>query len=501
MKLLADYHVHSKFSGFFHGKNTIEELARAANAVGLKEIAITDHGFKHLFGTTKSKIKKARQIIDEINEWSSTKVLLGIEADIIAEDGTIDVDNETLALLDILIVGYHRMIKTDFAGYFGKTDKTEESKQKCTNAFVNAIKRYPVTIVSHLDSVLTTDLYEVGRACAEKGAMIEINERHTNWTKEQFDELVASDCMFVVNSDAHRREDVGEVDKCLEMIKKYNIPTENIANVKFEMFERSEKDLELEAFTGFYQHQLEEKKLQEEEERAKQIVHKETLSDEMEEALRQIAEEQGIAYKTVKEGEEETETTLASHIDELFMIKEAQDFMSQNKLQEFNSQNEKLEEVEEVAAEEQPVVEQKAETPVVQTPVEPEKVEEQLPTSEKVDEPVVEATANEKPVQNKEAPKDASDVLNIAVKPAKPAEKPKAEPKQVVTKTKTTTITRTPTTQKSVVSRTTTSKSTQKITVEKNEKPAAKKTTKARGGFIDADAISGASEKKKPASK
>ena len=112
MRLLADYHVHSKFSRFFHAKNTIEELVLSANAMGLQEIAVTDHGYKHWCRTSKANMKKARQIIDEINEWSTTKVLLGIEADIIAEDGTIDVDNETLAMIDILIVGYHRLIKT-----------------------------------------------------------------------------------------------------------------------------------------------------------------------------------------------------------------------------------------------------------------------------------------------------------------------------------------------------------------------------------------------------
>ena len=480
MKLIADYHVHSKFSRFFHGKNTIEELVRAANAVGLKEIAITDHGFKHLFGTNKAKIQKARNIVDEINEWSSTKVLLGIEADIIAEDGTIDVDNETLTLLDILIVGYHKMIKTDFASFFGKTAGTEADKQKCTNAFVNAIKRYPVTIVSHLDSILTTDLYEIGKACRDKGAMIEINERHTNWTKEQFDELIASDCLFVLNSDAHRREDVGEVDKCLEMIKTFNIPTENIANVHFEMHERTQKDLEIEAFAGFYQHQLEEKKLQEEAERAKTVVHKETLSDEMEQALRQIAEEKGIVYKTVKEGEEEQENEidLNSHIDELFMIKEAQEFMSQNKMQEFNNQNEKLEDVSEV-------VEQEIAQPV-ETAIQP--VEETTVVEEK-EQPI------EKVVPKQDVIKDASDVLNVAVKPTKPQPKPKTPI------SKTTTINRTPTTTKEVVSRTTTSKSTQKITVQRNEKPAAKKTTQPRGGFINEGGIAGETEKKKTTGK
>ena len=203
MKLLADLHTHSKYSRFGHGKNSIEEMAIAANEIGLVEIGITDHGYKHFFRTTKNKLKEARKIINEINEWSKTKVLLGIEADIMDEDGTLDIDNETLSMLDILIVSYHRMTNTNFAGYFGGVKKTPEAKQKCTNAFINAIRKYPVTIVAHLDSILETDMYEIGKVCAERGTMVEINNRHTNWTREQMEDLVASGCMFVISSDAH----------------------------------------------------------------------------------------------------------------------------------------------------------------------------------------------------------------------------------------------------------------------------------------------------------
>ena len=88
MKLLADLHTHSKNSRFGHGKNTIEEMAISANEIGLVEIGITDHGYSHVFKTNKQKLKQARKIIDEINSWSKTKVLLGIEADIIKDIGS-----------------------------------------------------------------------------------------------------------------------------------------------------------------------------------------------------------------------------------------------------------------------------------------------------------------------------------------------------------------------------------------------------------------------------
>ena len=45
MLLTGDYHTHTPYS---HGKNTVDENAAQAAANGLKEIAITDHGFRHV---------------------------------------------------------------------------------------------------------------------------------------------------------------------------------------------------------------------------------------------------------------------------------------------------------------------------------------------------------------------------------------------------------------------------------------------------------------------
>ena len=45
MAFWGDYHTHTIYS---HGKGTIEENVLAAQKIGLKEIAITDHGFRHM---------------------------------------------------------------------------------------------------------------------------------------------------------------------------------------------------------------------------------------------------------------------------------------------------------------------------------------------------------------------------------------------------------------------------------------------------------------------
>ncbi len=341
MKLIADLHTHSSYSKFNHGKDSIEQLAIRANELGLQEIAITDHGFKHLFGTNKAKLEKARKEVDEINKWSKTKVLLGVEADIISSDGTIDVDVETLGLLDILIVGYHRMIKTDFAGYFGSQKKTKEAKEKATQAFLNAIKRYPISIISHIDSVLTTDLYEIGKACKEKGVLIEINNRHTKWNEDQINDLIASDCMFVVSSDAHSREQVGVVDRAINYITKYKIPSENIANVEFKPHEMSEADKEAQIYYNIYTQK--EKQKQDKiiaREAKRKVEFTENLSPEMEEALAKIAQEKGLNYNPkTDEDEEEEYSSIDSFLDSDVMA-QAEQYLS--KLKETNKIDENI---------------------------------------------------------------------------------------------------------------------------------------------------------------
>ena len=346
MKLLADLHTHSKYSRFFHGKNTIEQMAITANELGLVEIAITDHSFKHFFGTNIVKLLKAREEIDEINKWSKTKVLLGIEADIIAEDGTLDIDEDVVSLIDILVIGYHRMIKTNFAGFFGTQKKDKASIAKATRAFLNAIEKYPVTIVSHLDSVLKTDLYKIGKACALKGVMVEINNRHCKWTEEQVNELIASGCMFVISSDAHRREDVGVVNNAMRIVKKYNIPKELIANVELEEHEKTEDDIEIEQYYGLYQ--AKQKAKEEREEKLEEIRKTEftnDLSDEMERKLRQIAKEKGLHYEEEPDGDDlfdEYQKFRTTFTETEELIKNAREYLNENTRNEFDTQNEKV---------------------------------------------------------------------------------------------------------------------------------------------------------------
>jgi len=70
MLLYGDYHTHTRYS---HGKGSVKDNAQAAYEKGLKEIAITDHGFGHIFfGVKRKKIDEIRQKITEAEKSKST---------------------------------------------------------------------------------------------------------------------------------------------------------------------------------------------------------------------------------------------------------------------------------------------------------------------------------------------------------------------------------------------------------------------------------------------
>ena len=60
-----------------------------------------------------------REEIDSINErFNDFNVLLGMECNIISRDGSIDLDDEVMDYMDIVLLGYHMMVRLkDISSY------------------------------------------------------------------------------------------------------------------------------------------------------------------------------------------------------------------------------------------------------------------------------------------------------------------------------------------------------------------------------------------------
>jgi DNA polymerase (family 10) len=91
------------------GANTIEEMATEARRCHLEYIAITDHT-RGLAMTGGSDAPKLRRQIREITRLNKTltgiTVLTGAEVNI-TKDGSLDIDDETLSLLDVVGIAVH----------------------------------------------------------------------------------------------------------------------------------------------------------------------------------------------------------------------------------------------------------------------------------------------------------------------------------------------------------------------------------------------------------
>ena len=233
MKIIGDYHTHSKYSKFNHGKNTIEEMAEAAKVKGLKFLAITDHGPSHIpFGIKRKNIDKARKEIEEINSKNKDfKVYLGLEANLIGKDGKIDLKPSEIDKLDILLVGFHKLALSNIVSLFRLNSNNKKLIERQTQAYINMVKRYPVDVVTHPCEYIKINVKPFAEACAETDTLIELNNRHFRFTPEQMREMLATPVKFIISSDAHRAERVGEVGLALEIAKIYDIPEDRIVNL------------------------------------------------------------------------------------------------------------------------------------------------------------------------------------------------------------------------------------------------------------------------------
>lgn len=251
IKLMADYHTHTIYSSAIrpsrrHAKGTIRENAEAALAKGLKEIAITEHGPSHyLYGVRKKNIKIMRDEIDLLNQEfgpKGLKILLGVESNIIGLDGRLDIDDDILKHTDILLMGYHygAMPKgiVDGMGLYilnpiskvidlGK----EKAKELNTRAYINALNKYPVDLITHPGSKAVVDIIEVAREAYKFGTALEISSKHSELSVESIKLLLNEDVIYMVNSDAHRPEDVGNVENGINKAKEAGLPLERIKNI------------------------------------------------------------------------------------------------------------------------------------------------------------------------------------------------------------------------------------------------------------------------------
>ena len=65
----------------------------------------------------------------------------------------------------------------------------------------------------------------------QKGIYVELNGKRINFTEDEIRTMTAEGVKFIVNSDAHTPDRVGEVNNGLNLIYKYDIPLSQVVNI------------------------------------------------------------------------------------------------------------------------------------------------------------------------------------------------------------------------------------------------------------------------------
>ena len=240
MILQSDYHTHTTFS---HGKGEVLDNALVAKELGLKELGISDHGFAHpAFGLRKRKLDDLISQAKDATDKTGVKVLVGIESNLISDKGECDLKPNLYDKFDIFLMGMHQFVlykpatlfKFFLPDLFCNTFKCKPAKwviKENTKAFINAIKNTPIDVITHLNYKCFTDPVEVAKCASDYGTYIELNAKKEHLTDEELYAILKTDARFVIDSDAHSPNRVGEISLVENALKRMDFPLDRIDNI------------------------------------------------------------------------------------------------------------------------------------------------------------------------------------------------------------------------------------------------------------------------------
>lgn len=197
----AELHAHTTASD---GSLTIHELASLAVSRGFHTLAITDHS-KASAQANGLSVERLHRHIDAIRaaqaDFPTLRLLAGSEVDILA-DGRLDYDDETLALLDVVVASPHAALRQEPA--------------VATKRLLRAIAHPLVHIIGHPTGRillgregLAPDMHEVTAAAAESGTALEVN---CHWSRLDLRDIhvklaVTAGALVAIDCDIHGAED------------------------------------------------------------------------------------------------------------------------------------------------------------------------------------------------------------------------------------------------------------------------------------------------------
>jgi DNA polymerase (family X) len=227
----GDLHMHTNATD---GRDSIRQMAEAALARGLAYIAITDHS-KNLAMTNGlddaralAHIKRIREVDAEMQQEydGSIRILPGIEVDILA-DGALDLDDSTLAQMDIVVASVH----SNFA----------QPIEEMTARVLRALENPHVCILGHPTGrkVLNREAYAINidtilKRASELGVAVEHNASPARSDLNDLNLRLAKKhgCKIVVDTDAHATEELDQMRYGITQLRRAWLTKADILNTQ-----------------------------------------------------------------------------------------------------------------------------------------------------------------------------------------------------------------------------------------------------------------------------
>lgn len=224
MDYKIDLHVHSNTNP--HAFSTIKENIDYASEIGMKVVAITNHGPALEDTPHWWQLINIRVIPEYIK---GVRVLKGVEANIVGENGEIDINQKVYEQLDIILAGFH-------GNHLYLKNKDRE---KNTRAVINLMKTQKVDVLVHLGNPeFPIDYKEVARVAKECNIALELNNSSLGGTRTGSEKTCRElakyakeyGCYICINTDSHYCALIGHTPLARAIAEEIDYPENLILN-------------------------------------------------------------------------------------------------------------------------------------------------------------------------------------------------------------------------------------------------------------------------------
>jgi len=224
--ILGEVHVHSTYSD---GKNTIKEMAAAAQKRGYQYLAISDHSqrLRIARGVSLADLKRKIKEIDALNrKIKGFRVLCGAEVEV-DMDGNLDYNDTVLGGLDVVIAAIHTGFDQD------SNKQTNRLLKVCRNKHVNIIA-HPFGVHIGKREAYEIDFKTVCQAAVDHNVFMEINAFPIRLDLNSQNTCFAKEVgvKFVINTDSHRIEHLDHMQFGVKVARRAWLTKNDVLNTK-----------------------------------------------------------------------------------------------------------------------------------------------------------------------------------------------------------------------------------------------------------------------------